>query len=435
MSARAVRLILVGAAVLGMAATTWSLGGCSAGQARSVAVRLGLATATTEAEEALEVSGTIEAEEVFVVPEIGGRVLEVLVEEGQRVEAGQALVRLDESVLLAQQGQALATLEAARANLEAVSAGPQETVVRRAEAALAQARAQHEGALSAWWNARAIRNNPQDLDARIDEARTQVALAREELDAARARLKAAEIVRDRYQNDGSLEGKERYRIESERVQAAQAQVEATEKRLEAAQATLRLLLQVRQNPVALEVQVKAAEAQARVARAGVRVAEAGLALAKAGPRPEEVEMAAAQVEQAEAAVDLVKVQLAKQTLRAPVDGVVSRLLVREGEVALPGSTVCILADLDVVELVVYVPEARIGWVRVGQEAEVTVDSFPGRVFLGKVSYISQEAEFTPRNVQTTEERAKTVFAVKVRIPNPDGSLKAGMPADAVIRVR
>ncbi len=435
MGTRGVRLVLVGMALLGMAAGVWSLGGCSAEQARSVAGRLGLAAAPAEAEGTLQVSGTIEAEEVFVAPEIGGRVIEVLVEEGQRVEEGQVLVRLDESVLLAQLGQALATLEAAKANLEAVSAGPRETVVRRAEAALAQAKAQYEGALSAWWNAQAIRENPQDLDARIDEARTQVALAREEVDAARARLKAAEIVRDRYQNDGSLEGKERYRIESERVQAAQAQVEAAEARLAAAQATLRLLLQVRENPVALEVQVKAAEAQARVARAGVQVAEAGLALAKVGPRPEEVEMAAAQVEQAEAAVELAKVQLAKQTLRAPVGGVVSRLLVREGEVALPGSTVCILADLDVVDLVVYIPEAQIGWVQVGQEAEVTVDSFPGRVFLGKVAYISHEAEFTPRNVQTAEERAKTVFAVKVRIPNPDGSLKAGMPADAVIRVR
>ncbi len=435
MGAKTVRLILVGVTLLGMAAAAWGLGGCSGGQIRSLAEYLGLAAPPQEGEGLLQVSGTIEAEEVFVAPEIGGRVMEVLVEEGQRVEAGQVLVRLDESVLLAQLGQALATWEAARAHLEAVSAGPRETVVRRAEAALAQARAQYEGALSAWWNARAIRENPQDLDARIDEARTQVALAREELDAARARLKAAEIVRDRYQNDSSLEGKARYRIESERVQAAQAQVEAAEARLAAAQATLRLLLQVRENPVALEVQVKAAEAQARVARAGVQVAEAGLALAKAGPRPEEVEMAAAQVEQAEATVDLVKVQLAKQTLRAPVGGVVSRLLVQEGEVALPGSVVCILADLDEVELVVYVPEAQIGWVQVGQEAEVTVDSFPGRVFLGKVSYISQEAEFTPRNVQTAEERAKTFFSVKVRIPNSDGSLKAGMPADARIRVR
>lgn len=435
MGTRSVRFVLVGVVILGMAAGTWGLCGCSAEQARSMAGRLGLAAAPAEVEGTLQVSGTIEAEEVFVVPEIGGRVMEVLVEEGQPVEEGQVLVRLDESVLLAQLGQALATLEAAQANLEAVSAGPRETVVRRAEAMLAQAQAQYEGARSAWQNTRAIRDNPQDLDARIDEARTQVALAREEVEAARARLKAAEIVRDRYQNDGSLEGKERYRIESERVQAAQAQVKAAETRLAAAEATLRLLLQVRENPVSLEVQVKAAEAQTRVAEAGVRVAEAGLALTKAGPRPEEVEMAAAQVEQAEAAVDLVKVQLAKQTLRAPAAGVVSRLLVKEGEVALPGSTLCIVANLHVVDLVVYVPEAQIGRVQVGQEVEVTVDSFPGRVFLGQVAHISPQAEFTPRNVQTAEERAKTVFAVKVRIPNPDGSLKAGMPADAAIRVQ
>lgn len=434
MEAKRTRILLLGLAVLAVAGTAWALSGCAGGQVQAVAQQLGLAPAGQE-EGVIRASGTIEAEEVLVSPELGGRVMEVVVEEGQRVEPGQVLVRLDESVLLSQLGQALAILEAAKANLEAVSAGPRETVVRRAEAAVAQAKAQYEGALSAWWHARNIRENPQELDARIDEARTQVELARQELDAARARLKAAEIVRDRYKNDGSLEGKERYRIESERVQAAQAQVEAAESGLRAAQATLRLLQQIRENPVSLEVQVKAAEAQAKVAKAGVRMAEAGLALVKAGPRPEEVEMAAAQVEQAEAAVALVRAQLEKQTLRAPVGGVVSSLLVEVGEVALPGSTACILANLDEVELVLYVPEAQIGWVQVGQEAEVTVDSFPGRIFLGHVSYIAQEAEFTPRNVQTEEERVKTVFAVKVRIPNPDGSLKAGMPADAVIRVR
>jgi len=435
MSGKLARVALIVLALAIVAAAIWGLATLYPDKARSVASSLGLAKSDSEEEQVIRASGSIEAKEVVISPEVGGRVLKVYVEEGQEVKAGDVLVHLDESVLLAQLQQALATLETARANLEAVSAGPRETVVRRAEAALAQAKAQYEGALSAWWSARNIRNNPQELEAQITEARTQVEVAQEQLSVAQARLKAAKIVRDRYEGDGSMEGKARYEIESERVQAAQAQVEAAESQLQAARATLQLLLYIRENPVALETQVKAAEAQARVAKAGVAVAEAGVAVTKAGPRPEEVEMAEAQVEQAEAAVALIQAQLEKQTLRSPIDGTVATLLVHEGEVALPGSAVLTLTDLSVVELVIYVPESKIGWVRVGQQAEVTVDSFPNRVFMGEVSYISQEAEFTPRNVQTEEERVKTVFAVKIRLHNPDGSLKGGMPADAVIRVQ
>jgi multidrug resistance efflux pump len=92
-----------------------------------------------------------------------------------------------------------------------------------------------------------------------------------------------------------------------------------------------------------------------------------------------------------------------------------------------------IANLDEVTLVVYIPENRIGQVQLGQEVEVQVDSFPDRVFVGHVASIAGEAEFTPRNVQTQEERVNLVFAVKVRIPNPNHALKPGMPADATMQ--
>jgi multidrug efflux pump subunit AcrA (membrane-fusion protein) len=104
--------------------------------------------------------------------------------------------------------------------------------------------------------------------------------------------------------------------------------------------------------------------------------------------------------------------------------------VHVGETASVGSTLMTVASLDVVKLTIYVPTDRIGLVRVGQRAEVTVDSFPGRIFVGQVTYISPQAEFTPKNVQTREERVKTVFAVRITLPNPDHSLKPGMSADA-----
>jgi multidrug resistance efflux pump len=105
-----------------------------------------------------------------------------------------------------------------------------------------------------------------------------------------------------------------------------------------------------------------------------------------------------------------------------------------GELAAPGIALITLADLDQVTLTVYVPENRLGYIQIGQAVEVAVDSFPDRVFVGRVTRIANEAEFTPRNVQTEEERVNMVFAVEVSIPNPDHALKPGMPADAVIQV-
>jgi HlyD family secretion protein len=103
---------------------------------------------------------------------------------------------------------------------------------------------------------------------------------------------------------------------------------------------------------------------------------------------------------------------------------------RVGEVAAPAATILAVADLSEVTLTVYVPQNRIGQVRLGQTVQVTVDSFPGRTFAGQVTRIGDEPEFTPRNVATQEERQNTFFAVKARLPNPEGFLKPGMPADA-----
>jgi len=121
------------------------------------------------------------------------------------------------------------------------------------------------------------------------------------------------------------------------------------------------------------------------------------------------------------------------TLTAPTSGMVMKKTVHRGEMAVAGATLMTIASLDEVTLTIYIPEDEIGRVRVGQTVEVSVDSFPGKVFQGRVSYIASEAEFTPKNVQTQKERVNMVFAVKVKIPNPAHELKPGMPADAAIK--
>lgn len=127
-----------------------------------------------------------------------------------------------------------------------------------------------------------------------------------------------------------------------------------------------------------------------------------------------------------------ELQLEKMTIRSPLDGILGRRSIHAGEVVSPGATLMVVTRLNPAKLMVYVPEGEIGRVKIGQKVEVRVDSFPGESFPGEVTFINDKAEFTPRNVQTQRDRMNLVFAVKVKIPNPDQRLKPGMPADATI---
>ncbi len=152
----------------------------------------------------------------------------------------------------------------------------------------------------------------------------------------------------------------------------------------------------------------------------------------AGVRPEQVAIVEAQVQQSEAALAALAVQKDKHTLTAPADGWVVKRIAHEGEMAVPGMSLLTLADLSIVTLTVYVPEPDIGQLSLGQEVDVFVDSFPGEAFTGHITFINDKAEFTPKNVQTKEERVNTVFAVKIKLDNPEQKLKPGMPADAIL---
>jgi HlyD family secretion protein len=117
-------------------------------------------------------------------------------------------------------------------------------------------------------------------------------------------------------------------------------------------------------------------------------------------------------------------------VRAPAQGMVTERLVEEGELAAPGTGLYVVTDLDTVKLTIYIPETELGNVRLAQKARISIDSRAGVVFPGTITYISPVAEFTPRDIQTKDERVKLVYAVRVEIPNPDGVFKPGMPADA-----
>jgi len=149
-------------------------------------------------------------------------------------------------------------------------------------------------------------------------------------------------------------------------------------------------------------------------------------------RPEELMQAKANLDKALANVNLIKKNLSDCYVTSPSSGFITKKFIEAGETAGMMSSLFQVADLSSVELVIYIPETELGKIKLNQQAEISVDTFPEKNFEGKVIYISPQAEFTPKNIQTQEERTKLVFAVKIKIDNPDFELKDGMPADAVI---
>jgi HlyD family secretion protein len=417
------------------------------------------------------VSGTIEATEVTVAAEVAGRVAAVNAAEGDTVRAGQELVVFDTALLQAQRKQAEANLvavrgtqaaaeasaTAAQANLDQIKAGarPQEIVAAQQAVVAAQGRvssaqgqmAQTRGALQA---AEAQRDQAVARFAQLKQgARSeQIKAAAVALEQAEAAVRVAQANYDQIAS----------RADAGRMPQTLALQQAT-LQMEAAKSNYEGLLKGATTPeldqaraginqaVAGIVQASATisqtEAALVTAQAGKAAEQARLELMQAGARPEQIKAAEAQlaaaqaqaeaaqgqVDAAQAALNVFDEQLARMTIRAPIDGVVLSRAIEPGEVALPGGALLALGDLQHPTVTVYVPEDRYGTVQIGQPAHVTVDSFPGRVFSGTVQRIADRGEYTPRNVQTPAGRRTVVYAIKVAVANPGGELKPGMPAD------
>lgn len=243
----------------------------------------------------------------------------------------------------------------------------------------------------------------KQAEANQKQAEAQLALLKkgaraEEIEQAQQQLKQAEI---------SLN---QARVDAERYKNLYARGSVTKRQLEEAENRLAL-----------------SEAQ-------YHQAEEMLRKLKKLARPEEIKAAEARVAQAEAAVELLRKNIEDCLVLCPVAGVVTARAVEPGELVNPSSVLVTVSKLDPVYLWVYLSEVEVGKIRLGQKAEVSVDSFPGQKFTGQVVYISPEAEFTPKNIQTKEDGVKLVFRVKVEIPNPEGRLKPGLPAEALLKV-
>jgi len=174
------------------------------------------------------------------------------------------------------------------------------------------------------------------------------------------------------------------------------------------------------------------EAAYEAAQKRYEIAKKNYEIAVEGSRKEEIQAGKAFKDAASAQVKLIEKQIADATATIPIDGVISERYVELGEYVSVGSLLATVIDLKHVWVMAYLSEKNLGKVKLGQQGKVMIDSFPEKEFIGKVTYISPEAEFTPKNIQTKEERVKLVFGVKIEVDNPDLELKLGMPADAII---
>ena len=358
----------------------------------------------------IRLSGNLEITETNAAFKTPGRVIEILVREGDAVKKGQLLARLDTDAL-----------EMARRRDEAG--------VAAAESALAQ--------------------------LRIDTERTREALDREAA-MRRAEIGAAEAqVRD-------LEAGSR----AQEIAQAQAGLEDARAQLELAKSDWERAQRLFAKEDISRVQYEQAQTRVRSLGAAVKAAEQRLALVREGPRKEQVEMARTQLARARAAAQLTEAnrkelarkeqeqvlrraeiaraqaqagvtgtQLADAELRAAMDGVVLSRPAEAGEVVPAGATIVSLGDTARPWLRGYITETQLGRVRLGQKVKLRADSFPGVDFEGVITFIASEAEFTPKQIQTPEERVKLVYRIKVEVPNPDGKLKNNMPMDAEIVVQ
>jgi HlyD family secretion protein len=365
--------------------------------------RFVLAPANPNDSNVVRVSGNIELIDVEMAFKIPGLVAERRVDEGDLVRQNDPLplAKLDTSDLQAQLEMREAEWKAAQAALDELENGSREEEKKAAAAGVGKARA----AL------KALKSNSLRRQIEVKRATAALKAAEFEMNRLAAELKRAEelrqlniqaISKEQYENQQAA-----YNVAIERCKEAGYQLGLTEE------------------PARREQIQEAEEALAQ--------AEAQKKLVDDGARPEVRTQARWKVKQAEKAVRLAELNLKEYAvLRAPFDGVVLAKHVERGEYVAPGTPVVTVGDMKHVWLRAYIEEQDLGRVKLGQRARVTTDSYQGSAYDGKVSFISQEAEFTPKNVQTPKERVKLVYRIKIDIDNPKMELKRGMPADAEI---
>jgi HlyD family secretion protein len=353
------------------------------------------------------VSGNIELTEINIGFKTAGRLIERNVEEGDSVKKGEIVARLDRDQLAAQREREGAGLNSAEAQLaEAL------TTVEYQKATLASDIAMRRADLVAAETKLAELKNGSRPQEKQD-AKAAVDLAQSEVDRSKADWDRAQTL---FKNDD----------------ISRAQFDQYRKNWESAMASLKSATErealVLAGPRIEEIDTQAA--QVDHCRAALKTAEANALQVK--QREQDLAARRADIVHSKASLALIDWQLSDTVAASPVDGVVLVKSADVGEILAPGTTVVTIGDIDHPWLRGYINETDLGKVRIGSKTRVTTDSYPGKAFNGRVSFIASEAEFTPKQIQTQQERVKLVYRIKIEVENPGRELKSNMPADAEI---
>lgn len=342
--------------------------------------------------------GTVETQDVRLSSRVGGRVAKLFVRESQLVEAGTKIVELEMPELDAQRAQLAAQKEAAVAVLEKLKNGarPEEKAAAKAAVDAAAARL---ALMQKGFRAEEIEQARNDLSAlQADLANAQIELNRERALLGKGASAAAN-----------------YDTAVAKHSRLQAEVSAKAARLK--------MYESGNRPEEI------AEMQADLARL-----QANYDLLLAGTRPEEIAEAEARVQDLQARIDETDVKRNERTVVAPERAIVEVLLVRPGDLVAANQPVALVLRADDLWVKAYISEVYLGQIHLGQKVEVTCDTYPNQRFQGEITYIASASEFTPRNVQTIDERRHQVFGFKVRVVDPQGVFKSGMAADVILPV-
>jgi HlyD family secretion protein len=364
-------------------------------------------TASRKPSNRIVVSGNIELTEINIAFKTAGRLVERTVTEGDYVKKGQLIARLDRDQLSAQREREQAGLVSSQsqyAQAQTALEWQRATVAadidqRKADLAAAEAR------LSEFRNG-ARPQEKQDAHAAVQSAQSEADRARKDWERAQTLHKNDDISTSQF---------DQFRT---RWESAEATLKSVKEREAMVLAGPRV------------EQIAGQAAQVARARAAVKLAEANQLEMKR--RQQELATRRAEEARSQASLSLIDTQLADTSATSPVDGVVLVKSADVGEVIAPGTTVVTIGDIDHPWLRGYINETELGKVKVGSKVKVTTDSYPGKVYNGRVTFISSEAEFTPKQIQTQQERVKLVYRVKIELENPNHELKLNMPADAEI---
>ncbi len=357
----------------------------------------------------INLSGNIELTQVDIAFKIPGKIVELTIEEGMPVSKGAVLARLDTLQAERQRERDEAAVRSAESLLgQQQSAIEYQRASMEADVALRQANLRQAEARLAELLAGSRKQEIEQARAAVQAARTDHELAQKDWERAEALFKTDDI--SKLQHD-------QYR----------ARLDATAAALRQAEERSALVVEGPRKE-----DIESGRAQVDQARASVKLAEAARLELKR--REQELTTREAEAARARAQVGITDAMLQDAVVLSPVNGIVLVKSVENGEVIGAGTTLATVGEMDHPWLRGYISEQDLGRVKLGARVKVTTDSFPGKNYWGRVSFIASEAEFTPKQIQTTEERVKLVYRIKIEVENPQHELKLNMPADAEIEV-